>query len=401
MGRLLLAIAFIAFISLGLPDGLLGVAWPSMRASFGAPLDAMGALLAALVTGYVLSTTFSGALVARLGIGRLLALSSTLTAVALIGYTMVPAWSLVLALGVLAGIGGGAIDAGINNYIAYRQRSHLYLLHAMFGIGTTIGPLIMTASLNVADWRAGYLLVGGFQLSLALVFLLTAERWRIDGAAEISETDAAREATLLQTVRLPMAWGGIIFFLFYTGIEVSVGQWSYTLFTAGRGVPENLAGVVVGAYWGAFTVGRLLSGWIARHIRETTFLRLSFGGVIGGTLLVWWNPATAVSLLALPLTGFALAPLFPALVGSTADRVATRHRANTIGFQIGAAAVGGAVLPGLAGALTRLFGLEAITAVHLIAAFLLTLLHEILLWGTRRRRDITARAVGPRTRKEV
>jgi fucose permease len=386
MGRLLLAIAFIAFISLGLPDGLLGVAWPSMRASFGVSLDAMGALLAALVAGYVLSTTFSGALVARLGIGRLLAASSTLTAVALIGYTLAPAWPLVLALGVLAGIGGGAIDAGINNYIAYRQRSQLYLLHAMFGVGTTIGPLIMTAALNVATWRAGYLLVGGFQLVLAFTFLLTAERWRMDGEEETKEAEETTGATLGQTLRLPMAWGGILFFLFYTGIEVSVGQWSYTLFTAGREVPENVAGIVVGAYWGAFTVGRLLSGWIARRVRETTFLRASFGLVIGGTLLVWWNPATAVSLIALPLTGFGLAPLFPALVGSTADRVAARHRANTIGFQIGAAAVGGAVLPGLAGALTRLFGLEAITAVHLIAALLLALLHEILLWGTRRRR---------------
>ncbi len=378
MGRLLLVIAFVAFISLGLPDGLLGVAWPSMRASFGVPLDAMGFLLAASVSGYMVSTTFSGPLVARLGIGRLLALSSLLTATALIGYTLVPAWFLVLPLGIFSGFGAGAIDAGINNYVAAHHRPLLYLLHAMFGIGTTIGPLLMTAALNLSTWRAGYLAVGVFQLGMALIFLLTAHWWR-DGAAEDEATNGKTQAPLAETVRLPMVWAGIAFFLLYTGLEVSVGQWSYTLLTEGRDVPANLGGLMVGSYWGAFTVGRLLSGLIVRRLSEDTFLRLSFAGMVLGALLVWWNPLRWVGLLALPLIGFALAPMFPALVGSTGDRLPRQHAANAIGLQIGAAALGGALLPGLAGTLGRLINLNMIAAVYFGAALLLTQLHEFLL----------------------
>lgn len=378
MGRFLLVIAFVAFISLGLPDGLLGVAWPSMRASFGVPLDSLGFLLAASVAGYMLSSTFSGPLVARLGIGRLLALSSLLTATALIGYTLVPAWFLVLPLGVIAGFGAGAIDAGINNFIAAHHRPLLYLLHAMFGIGTTFGPLIMTAALNLSTWRTGYLVVGAFQLGLAAIFLLTAHWWQ-DGKAAKTAVAVAPPATLGQTLRLPLAWLGILFFLLYTGLEVSVGQWSYTLLTEGRGVAANLGGIMVGGYWGAFTVGRLVSGLIVRRLAEKTYLRLSFTGAVLGSLLIWWNPVTAVGLLALPLIGFSLAPIFPALVGSTQERLPRAHVANAIGLQIGAASLGGALLPGFAGTLGRLIDLEMIAAVFLGAALVLTLLHEGLL----------------------
>ncbi len=384
MGRFLLLIAFVAFISLGLPDGLLGVAWPSMRADFGVPLDAMGLLLAALVAGYVVSTTLSGALVARLGIGRLLALSSTLTAVALIGYTLVPQWYMVMMLGFFGGFGGGAIDAGVNNYVAYHYRQMLYLLHAMFGIGTTIGPLLMTAALNLDTWRAGYLLVGIFQLGLALTFLITADRWRQDEDEEAEADSTNARATLLQTARTPLVWAGILFFLLYTGIEVSVGQWSYTLFTEGRGTATSVGGLLVGAYWGAFTLGRLLSGLIVRRMSEKTFLRLSFGGLLLGTLLIWWNPIPFVSRAALPLVGLSLAPMFPALIGSTGDRLPRRHTANAIGLQIGAAALGGAFVPGLAGTLARVIDLQMIAFVHLLAALLLTGLHEFLLRHERR-----------------
>lgn len=384
MGRFLLVIAFVAFISLGLPDGLLGVAWPSMRASFGVPLDAMGFLLAASVAGYLISSTLSGPLVARLGIGRLLALSSLLTATALIGYTLVPAWFLVLPLGIIAGFGAGAIDAGINNFIAAHHRPLLYLLHAMFGIGTTIGPLIMTAALNLSTWRAGYLLVGFFQLGLAVIFLLTAHWWQ-DGRAAETAVATAPPATLGQTLRLPLAWLGILFFLLYTGLEVSVGQWSYTLLTEGRGVTANLGGIMVGSYWGAFTGGRLLSGLIVRRLAEKRYLRLSFAGMVIGSLLIWWNPTTAVGLLALPLIGFSLAPIFPALVGSTQERLPRAHVANAIGLQIGAASLGGALLPGFAGTLGRVINLEMIAAVFLGAALALTLLHEFLLRHTGER----------------
>ncbi|MCL4255875.1 MAG: MFS transporter, partial [Anaerolineae bacterium] len=187
MGLFLLVIAFIAFISLGLPDGLLGVAWVSMSADVGAPLNALGAVTIGVTAGYVLSTVLSGKLVALMGIGRLLALSCALTATALIGYTIVPVWWMVTLIGVLAGLGGGAIDAAINNFISHHHRAMLFLLHAMFGIGTTAGPLIMNTAINTTSWRSGYWVVATFQIGLALTFLVTAKQWDADNPADVDE----------------------------------------------------------------------------------------------------------------------------------------------------------------------------------------------------------------------
>lgn len=389
MGRFLLIIAFIAFISLGLPDGLLGVAWPTMRADFGMPLDAMGALLIALVAGYTVSTVFSGKLVRMMGIGRLLGLSCLLTSIALMGYTLAPVWIIVLFLGVLAGFGGGAIDAGVNNYIAQRHRQLLYLLHAMFGVGTTIGPLIMTTALNVATWRTGYIIVSVFQFGLAMVFFYTANRWAVADEAQKDDDAPAdvRDAGLRQTARLPIVWFSTGLFFVYTGLELGLGQWAYTLMTEGRGIDTNTAGFFVGMYWGAFTVGRLVSGLIVRYIDETTFLRMSFTGVVGGSILLWWNPVEIVGLIALPIIGFSLAPIFPALIGSTEERTGTAHAANTIGFQIGAASIGSALLPGLAGALARAYGIEMLAVSLVVGAIAVTGLHEVSLFLRDRRKQ--------------
>lgn len=381
MGRFLLVIAFIAFISLGLPDGMLGVAWPSMSDSFQQPLSALSFAFIAGTTGYVTSTVLSGKLVAMIGIGRLLALSAFLTGSAVIGYTLMPEWFMVLPLMTVTGFGAGAIDAGINNYIAQNFRHMLYWLHAFFGVGVTIGPLIMTTALNVSTWRAGYIAVGIFQLFLAATFFTTAGMWEISDGEESEESHPSNgiQPGLRETIRIPAVWLSILLFLVYTGVEISVGQWSYTLFTEGRGVAENLAGLFVGVYWGSFTVGRVLGSFIVMRIPELLYLRLSMALAILGTFLVWWNPAEMVGLLGLPLAGFAFAPIFPALVGTTEGRVEKRHVANTIGFQIGAAGLGGAVVPGLAGALVRLTSLEAIAAVHIVAVFVLLALHEATL----------------------
>src|SRR5512137_2097508 len=165
----LIALAFIAFIALGMPDGLMGVAWPSIRASFSLPLDALGWLLFAAVSGYLTSSFSSGPLITRFGVGKILTVSCALTGAGLIGYTLVPAWWMMVLLGVVAGLGAGAIDAGLNTYVAAHFGAGLMQwLHASYGIGVTLGPIIMTTALAVLNsWRAGYRVVGGFQLALA------------------------------------------------------------------------------------------------------------------------------------------------------------------------------------------------------------------------------------------
>lgn len=379
MGRLLLLISFVAFISLGLPDGLIGVAWPSMHTHFGVPLNALGLLAIGATAGYVSSTVLSGKLVVRLGIGKLLALSCAMTAVALISYTIVPFWWMAMIMGVLAGFGGGAIDAAINNYISHKHRSLLFLLHAMFGIGTTLGPLIMNIAINTTSWRSGYWVVGGGQLLLALVFFFTASMWGDSTTdADDGKPKSIAVARLRDTARQPIAWAGIAFFLLYTGVEASVGQWSYTLFTQTRGTDLNTAAFFIGAYWGAFTFGRVVSGVIVRFISEHLFMRLSMIAMVGGVFLMWANFNDTLSLWALPLVGFAVAPVFPSMIGSTQDRIAPQHVTNTIGFQIGAAGLGGGVLIGLGSVIGGLFGLEAIFVLNLMCALAIYTLYEAI-----------------------
>ncbi|MCU0482210.1 MAG: MFS transporter [Anaerolineae bacterium] len=382
MGLFLLFIAFIAFISLGLPDGLLGVAWPSMHTSLGAPLNALGVIVIGVTAGYVVSTVLSGKWVAALGIGKLLALSCTLTATALIGYTIVPVWWMAMLIGIMAGLGGGAIDAAINNYISHHHRALLFLLHAMFGIGTTTGPLIMNTAINTATWRSGYWAVGGFQLLLALTFLLTAKLWDVNGENSTgNDSDAPKpvaHARLRDTAKIPIVWFGVAFFLLYTGTEASIGQWSYTLFTESRGIDPNTAAFFIGAYWGAFTFGRVVSGLIVRVMSEHMFIRLSMIALVAGCTLMLLNVDSTLSLWCLPLVGFAVAPMFPSMVGSTQDRIAPEHVVNAIGFQIGAAGLGGGVIIAFGSVISGAFGLEIIFLTNLLAGIAIFVLYEVI-----------------------
>lgn len=386
MSRFLLIIAFVAFISLGLPDGLLGVAWPSMHESFGVPVNSMGFLILGGTLGYVVSTFVSGKLVRLMGVGRLLSLSCFLTASALFGYTISPAFPLTIALGFVSGLGAGAIDAGINNYISHHYRKMLFLLHAMFGIGTTIGPLIMNTALNLATWRAGYWVVGAFQVILAITFFFTAKRWDDE---KTSDEDAPKpeqkHAKLRETIRLPLVWMSMAFFLIYTGIEVNVGQWSYTIMTEARGVDTNTAALFIGLYWGFFTFGRFVSPIIVSWISERRFMQLGMIGIVVGTFVLWLNIPT-LSLLALPLIGFALAPIFPAMVGSTQDRLPEEHVNNAIGFQIGMAGFGAGILATSGGFVAQVLDLNAITLMNFLVACAIFALYEAITWAGKSKR---------------
>jgi fucose permease len=363
----LILLAYIAFISLGLPDGLLGVAWPSIRAEFARPLDSLGLLLISSTTGYLTSSFFSGRIMARLGVGRLLAASCFATGVALLGYTIAPSWWIIVALGLLAGSGAGAIDAGLNTYVAANYGEGLMQwLHASFGVGVTLGPIIMTGGINnFNSWRTGYIIVGTAQILLAICFFLTAASWKRPMPQAEEETAPEQRLTdyrtsLRHTLRQPSVWLSLLLFFLYTGAEVTLGQWTYSLLTEGRGISPEVAGLWAGSYWGTFTVGRIVAGLYTRRISVDLLLRVCISAAFVGAVLIAWNPVEWVSLLGIAIVGFAVAPVFPALVSGTSDRVGPAHAANTIGMQISAAGLGVAVIPGLAGVLARVYTLEII-----------------------------------------
>ena len=371
----LIALAYIAFISLGMPDGLFGVAWPSIREDFSLRLDSVGAFFFAATTGNMLSSFFSGKIIARLGVGGTLAASCVLTASALLGYTLAPSWWLMVALAVAAGLGAGAIDAGINTYVAsHFGEGLMQWLHASFGFGVTLGPIIMTAGLTAFNsWRLGYHVVGIAQLLLATSFLLTMRMWRDNGVPDSLEQQrplSDYHTPFRETLQRPVVWLNLLLFFLYTGAEYSFGSWTYSLLTLSRDVPVEVAGLWAGSYWATFTIGRVMAGLLTHRFGMANLLKAGFLLALGGSILLWWNPFPQASIIAVSVIGFAIAPIFPGLVSGTSARVGEHHAANTIGMQIAAAGFGGAVVPSLAGVLAQNFSLEAIP-VYLVGVFVL------------------------------
>jgi len=224
----LVILAYIAFVALGMPDGLLGVAWPSIRTGFSIPLDAIGMLLAASMTGYMTSSFLSGPVVTRIGVGRVLAASCAMTGVALLGYTLVPVWWMMVLLGVVAGLGAGAIDAGLNTYVAaHFSEGLMQWLHASWGIGITLGPIIMTIGLTSFDsWHVGYRVVAAFELVLAACFVVTLGMW--DQKEKSVQEEQPKKLTdyktpMGETLVQPRVWLSISLFFMYVGAEAALG----------------------------------------------------------------------------------------------------------------------------------------------------------------------------------
>ncbi|MCP2014579.1 fucose permease [Deinococcus sp. HSC-46F16] len=378
---LLASLAFLAFVSLGLPDGLLGVSWPSMRGDLGVPLDALGLLAAVQTAGYLTSSFLSGRVLRVQPIGTVLALSTLAAAVALLGFALTPAWPLLLAFGFLAGLGGGAVDAGLNAYGARHFSARtLNWLHAFFGLGTTLGPLIVTAVLGSGNvWRWSYVIVGGAQLALALTFFLTRRRWVTATAPDGESAAPVPAARTRETLRRPVVWLGMLTFFLYTGVEAVTAQWSYSLLTLGRGVPETAAGLFVSLYWGSLMVGRILFGAVANRVPLVGTLRLCLIASVAGALLFWLEPTRALSVAGLMMIGFFLAPIFASLISLTPGRVGQAHADSAIGFQVAAAGLGGAALTALVGVLSRWGGLELIGASVTVLAALLLALYEVFM----------------------
>ena len=369
----LVILAYVAFIALGMPDGLLGVAWPSIRSGFELSLDAIGMLITASVIGYMTSSFFSGPLLARLGVGRLLAISCAFTGVALIGYTFVPTWWMMVLLGVISGLGAGAIDAGLNTYAAaHFSEGIMQWLHASWGIGVTLGPIIMTIGLTTLNtWHVGYRVVGAFQLALAACFMLTLPMWERNGAPAGSEeprrlTDY--KTPLAETLRRPRVWLSILLFFLYVGAESSLGTWAYSLLTESRGIDLTVAGFLAGSYWATFTVGRVVAGLFAKRAGVNLLVMGGLAGALLGALLLIWNPSQAANLLAVALIGFSIAPIFPALMSGTSQRVGARDAANTIGMQMTATGFGAAVISSSMGILADNISLE-IVPICLLAVY--------------------------------
>jgi len=387
---LLAPVAFTAFVSLGLPDAVLGVAWPSIRRTFDLPISQLGVLLGSAMLGYLVSAFSSGPLVARVGIGWLLLWSSAIVAASTAGYALAPAWPMMVALGVLSGLGAGAIDTGINAFAAKRFHPRtVSWLHACWGAGAALGPLLMTALMSAGwSWRWGYALIAALLAGMSVCFALTVRLWTFaeDGdttdalerdARATSTSASATSISLLDALGRRAVLLNVASFFVYTGLEATAGQWSYSLLTESRGIAMTTAGIAVGTYWGGLTVGRLLFGVLARAHAPARLLKAALLGTPLATIVLWVTPGVIGAIGGLALLGLAVAPIYPLMISLTPARTGAAYATHAVGFQVAAGCVGVAALPGAAGVLARLGGLEAIPPFMLAAALTLVGLHAL------------------------
>ena len=397
-----LVLAYVAFVALGLPVSLIGAAWPTLRAELSLPLGALGVLLISSTVGFLISSAVIARLISRFGIGALLITSSLVSAAAFFGYTIAPSWTVIVAMGAVTGLGAGVIDAGLNTYLAAEYgEAQMQWLHASFGLGATLSPLIMTASLgSFASWRPAYVFVAILLVALSVCFLVTLPAWKRPkqlpseaGGGEAAEQGLMDYRTSLwATLLRVITWVSLLMFLLYTGAELTLGNWAYTLFTEGRGASPQLAGLWAAGFWATFTLGRVLAGLSTRRIRLNTMLIGALVLSLVGVLLFWWNPTAWVGAGGVLIVGFAMSPIFPGLISSTSQRVGQRHAANTIGLQMSAAALGAALLPYLAGILAERISLE------IIPVFLCVSLLVLLALGLTSTRGKAAEHSAPPSR---
>ncbi|MFC5454558.1 MFS transporter [Prosthecobacter fluviatilis] len=382
--RLLLVTAYLGFISLGLPDTLIGVAWPSVRDFFGRQQSEIAWIFFGAGASYFVSGLLTGKLLKSLGIGALLAGSSLLVAASALGYAVAPAWALFATCALLHGLGSGAIDAGLNHYVAnHFSPRHMNWLHACYGIGATLGPLIMTSMLvSLGEWRAGYATVGALLLLLTGLFFYTRKLWDTPGETTNATSEPEASVSMLDALKHGGVWGHVVLFFIYTGLEVTVGQWSFTVMNEARSMSKETAGMWVTIYWASIAIGRVGFGFVIERLGIDLLLRLSMLGAVLGTALFAAN--TPFSAGALALVGLGLASIYPCLMTRTPQRLGKARAAHAIGFQVSAAMVGAALLPSFCGWLAQSRDLEAVTLATVAMASGLLVIHESLLRFDRR-----------------
>ena len=387
--RLLVAIGFVVFIVIGFNGGMMGVAWPSIRDTFGVGDDAFAVLTMVSTLGSLAVTFYSGSLIDRFGIGPLLMVSYLAGALGFTGYALAPSWGMIVLLRLVAAIGTATINPGINAYFAMRESAgRMNWLHACFGLGATLGPLAMTVILGQGlSWRWGYGIVVLTYVLLALLFGLTLKRWPgpkapKEGADAGPGAEKSSDSASAAPNRLwaePAIWVSLLLFFAFTGMEVSTGQWSYTLFTEGRGIRAAIAGTWASAYWMSMTVGRAFFGLVADRIKPVLLVRLCMSGAVLGAVLVWAAPMPVFGLIGLLLAGFCLAPLFPVITFDTSQRLGAERAARVIGYQGTAVKLGLAAVPALAGIMVEGMGAQVIGPFLVVLSVVAMFLHEVSL----------------------
>ncbi|MFS0880887.1 MFS transporter [Bacillus sp. 7586-K] len=377
MATLLLVIIYLAFISLGLPDSLLGSAWPVMQSDFGKSLDTAGYLYMIISAGTILSSLVSGRLNDLLGTGKVMVISVLLTAGALLGFSFAPSFIWLVICAIPLGLGGGAVDAALNNYVALHYKaSHMSWLHCFWGVGASIGPIIMSFYIShQGSWEKGYFTISMLQIGLTIILFLSLPLWakvaKMTGnTAAVSETATTIEEN--PKAAKPLKIKGVKFalltFLFYCGVEATMGLWGSSYLVNSKGMSAAVAAQWVSLFYAGITIGRLVTGFITMKVNNTLLIRIGqFIIIFGGILLVLPLP-NIVSLLGFIAIGLGCAPIYPCMIHETPSRFGRANSQAIIGYQMAVAYVGSTFLPPLFGLIANYISIHLFSFVILVLA---------------------------------
>ena len=369
MFHLLLGIIYLAFVSLGLPDSLLGAAWPSIYPEFSVPVSYMGGISMIIAAGTIVSSLQSGRLTARFGTGRVTAFSVLLTAAALFGFSISRSYLELCLWAVPYGLGAGCVDASLNNYVALHYASrHMSWLHCMWGIGASLGPYAMTFALAGGQgWNMGYRYISFLQIGLTVILVLGLGLWKgRSGAAESGEEQAL---PLRRAITAPGTREMMLLFFCYCALETTAGQWASSYLVLARGLDEQTAAGCASLFYLGVTGGRALSGFLTMRLSDRSMVRLGLAMITVGVLALLLPLGPAAAFAGFVLTGLGCAPIYPCAIHATPELFGADRSQALIGIQMASAYVGTCLMP-------PLFGLMAN---HISAALLPWYLAVILV----------------------
>lgn len=364
MALLFLGIIYVTFISLGLPDSLLGVGWPEMYGELGVPQSYAGFLSMTISLGTIVASFFSGKWIRYAGTGKVTAFSVLGTAVALFGFYLAPSFLWLIVAALPLGLGAGAVDVGLNDYVArHYQAHHMNWLHSFWGIGALASPLIMGQILaNQQSWRIGYRLVSVIQFVVFLLLVVTLPMWRRRETRQAMTQIPVeiKETKFINMIRLKKVRYALYAFFFYIGVEATMGLWASSYLIQVKGINPAKAAMAVAGFFGFITLGRFLSGFMSMLLTNRQLIVLGQGLIMVGSVLLWQGTRYPLLVAGVCFIGFGCAPIYPAMLHETPTRFGQMLAQQIMGIQMAIGYTGAIALPPLFGFLVPQVGIAVL-----------------------------------------
>lgn len=382
MANLLLAVIYVSFVSLGLPDSLLGAAWPSIYPELGTSISSAGILSMIIAVGTVVSSLSSDRVTHLWGAGKVNSFSVLLTAVALFGFSTSGSFGALCLWAIPYGLGAGAVDAALNNYVALHYKSrHMSWLHCMWGIGATLGPYAMGYALSHGmGWTGGYRTISLVQFGLVAILFASLPLWKRQSNAENAQ--GSRPLPLREALGIAGAKEMMLCFFCYSAVEQTTGLWAASYLNGACGFSAEISATFAGLFFVGITVGRLLSGFMTMRLSDDRMIRLGIGIVACGVVLLLL-PVNALSLAGLVAIGLGCAPIYPCIIHSTPDRFGAENSLAFVGIQMASAYVGTTLMPPLFGLVARNLEISLLPAYLILFLSLMFYMHSKLMKITR------------------